>query len=238
MVKNKDVKELNPRDADAKYLGTEPKFDSNSTTGKWDLVRAFNWYNHFYDNKDAREFLAQYLDNVNRTADAKSVRRVNERNIRASYCWMARAALRGYVLSEHETNRLNDEIKELISTLNPNDEEVVEQAPSNRPNVQEIMRERTLEAGGELEGLVLRDRRAGLRAHRQRTRGGVHHSLYFFSLATALLSPETMRTDSSRVASGRKRIAPSAMRRSMRNVPIQRGSGNWLKMAMNLPRCA
>jgi hypothetical protein len=152
MAKFKDIKELHPRDADAKYIGPEPKFDTEVVSTTWDLAKAFNWYNHFYENKDAREFLAQYLEVAGKQQDAKTIRRVNERHIKSTYGWLARCIIRGSVVSNDTLTRLQDEISRLVVLTQPEDssEQVV---VSNRPNVQEIMRERTQQVGGELEGL-------------------------------------------------------------------------------------
>jgi hypothetical protein len=145
-TKTHEIKELHPRDPDAKYFGSEPTFAEGS---KWTLGAALTWYGHFYDKKDAREFIAQYLDATGKSDKAKSVRRVHENQIITSYGYLARCFMRGYVNEEH-TKRLEDEIERITKTI-----EVViatEKAPSNRPNVQEIMRDKAHEAGGELEG--------------------------------------------------------------------------------------
>ena len=145
-TKSQDIKELHPRDPDAKYFGSEPTFAEGS---KWSLGSALTWYGHFYDKKDSKEFIAQYLEAKGKADKAKSVRRVHENQVITTYGYLARCFVRGYVSEEH-TQKLNDEIDRMIRTV-----EVVQTAEkpvSNRPNVQEIMREKTHEAGGELEG--------------------------------------------------------------------------------------
>jgi len=152
MVKFKDIKELHPRDTDAKYIGPEPKFDTESVSTTWDLAKAFNWYNHFYENKDAREFLAQYLEVAGKQQVAKTIRRVNERHVKATYGWLARCIVRGSVVDDDTLAKLQTEIDRLVALVQP-EVSVELTLVSNRPNVQEIMRERTLQVGGELEGL-------------------------------------------------------------------------------------
>jgi len=145
-TKSQDIKELHPRDPDAKYFGSEPTFAEGSD---WTLGRALTWYGHFYDKKDSREFIAQYLEFKGDATRAKAVRRVHDNQVITSYGYLARCFMRGYVSEEH-TQRLSNEIDRMIRTV-----EVVqatEKPVSNRPNVQEIMREKTHEAGGELEG--------------------------------------------------------------------------------------
>jgi hypothetical protein len=153
MLKHKsEIKELKPKDFDLKHIGPEPSFNADSVVTEWELARAFNWYNHFYDNKDAKEFIAQYLDVAGKQQVAKTIRRVNDRQVKTTYGWLARCIVRGGVVSNDTLAKLQDEIGRLVSfvTVDTSDDE----APvSNRPNVQEIMRERTQQVGGELEGL-------------------------------------------------------------------------------------
>jgi len=153
MVKHKlDIKELKPKDFDYKHIGPEPSFNAEMVVTDWDLAKAFNWYNHFYDNKDAKEFIAQYLDVAGKQQVAKTIRRVNDRHVKPTYGWLARCIVRGGVVSNDTLSRLQDEIDRLVALVQP-EVSVELTLVSNRPNVQEIMRERTLQVGGELEGL-------------------------------------------------------------------------------------
>ena len=95
MVKHKvEIRELKPKDFDLKHIGPEPSFNADLVATDWELAKAFNWYNHFYDNKDAKEFIAQYLDVAGKQQVAKSVRRVNDRHVKTTYGWLARCILR------------------------------------------------------------------------------------------------------------------------------------------------
>ena len=148
-TKSTEIKELHPKDPDTKYFGTEPLFSGDIT--KWSLGSALSWYGHFYDKKDAREFIAQYLDFKEDVIRSKSVRRVHENQVITSYGYFARCIMRGYQPTEEQVVRLHNEIERMIKTI-----EVVqasEKPVTNRPNVQEIMKEKAREAGGELEGL-------------------------------------------------------------------------------------
>jgi hypothetical protein len=154
MSKSKSViKELHTRDPDAKYIGPEPKFDAEAVSTTWDLAKAFGWYNHFYDKKDAREFIAQYLEVAGKQQLSKTVRRVNERHVKPTYGWLARCISRGSVVDNDTLSKLQTEIDRLVALTMPDDNIEEQVVVSNRPNVQEIMRERTLNLGGELEGL-------------------------------------------------------------------------------------
>jgi hypothetical protein len=147
------VKALSPRDADTKYMGDEPFFplqpDENGRTLA--LTHGFTWYNRFYGKKDAKELLCLYLEHNDRSTEAKHLRKVHESEFLMTLCWLARMTMRGLELNEHESLTLENEISRLYKLVHK--PEVVEKEPSNRPNVQEIMREKAFDAAGELESI-------------------------------------------------------------------------------------
>ena len=149
------VKALNPRDADTKYMGEEPFFplqpeDGNRTVA---LTYGFTWYNRFYGKKDAKDLLCQYLDHHSRGEESKIVRKVDEKEFLMTLCWLARMNLRGLELNEHEELTLENEISRLLKVVNKPEVVEKEKEPSNRPNIQEIMKEKARDAAGELEGV-------------------------------------------------------------------------------------
>jgi hypothetical protein len=152
------IKALNPRDVDQKYLGDEPFFalqpdeDQRGTA----LARSFTWYGRFYGKKDAKELLAQYCEHHDRANDAKILRKVDEKEYIMTLCWLARMTMRGLELNEHEEATLENEIARLLKLVaKPQvlQKEEEEKPTSNRPNVQEIMKEKARDAAGELEGV-------------------------------------------------------------------------------------
>lgn len=151
------IKALNPKDADIKYMGEEPYFplQPDSELRKLALTNSFTWYNRFYGKKDAKELLCQYLDHHNRTSDAKHIRKVHESEFIMTLCWLARMSLRGLELNEHESLLLENEIGRLLKLIHKPEvvEQVEEEKPNNRPNIQELMREKARDAAGELEGI-------------------------------------------------------------------------------------
>jgi hypothetical protein len=171
------IKALNPKDPDTKYTGEEPFFavqpDSEFRTSA--MARAFSWYTRFYGRKEAKDLLIQYLELNDRKADAKVMAKAPESEILGTYGWLARMTLRGLQLTEHEEMSLQNEITRLMtcvhkpetvfkSNLTPQEVEVeVEKETTNRPNVQEIMREKAREATGEIIGLFDDFIQAGLK---------------------------------------------------------------------------
>ena len=151
------IKALNPRDADTKYLGDEPFFplQPDSELRGVALARGFTWYNRFYGKKDAKELLAQYCEHHERPNDAKILRKVDEKEFIMTFSWLARMTMRGLELTEHEEATLENEISRLLKVVNKPEvvEKEVEEKVSNRPNVQEIMKEKARDAAGELESI-------------------------------------------------------------------------------------
>jgi len=149
------VKTLNPKDPDIEYLGPEPMFavQPDEDRRRVALMRSFTWYGRFYGKKDAKEFLSQYLDLRKRPQEAKIMRKIDEKECINTLAWLARMELRGLELSETESDTLQNEIKRLLETINkPEVIEAVVETPT-RPNIQEILKDKAREAGGELEGL-------------------------------------------------------------------------------------
>ena len=163
VVDTTGVRALDPKDPDTKYMGTEPLFalqpDDDLRNGA--IGRALNWYSKFYGRKDAKDLLIQYLELNGRKDDAKIVKKVDDSELMPSLIWLARMTLRGLQLNEHEEMRLQSEIDRLIKAVHKPEikssqtsiKKTEEKESVNRPNVQEIMKDKARAAGGELEGI-------------------------------------------------------------------------------------
>jgi hypothetical protein len=66
MAKTNEIKRLNPKGADTKYVGPEPEWKpthrrkSCQCPGQW-----VSWYNYHYGKKDAKDMLCHYLEIIN-----------------------------------------------------------------------------------------------------------------------------------------------------------------------------
>ena len=160
------VKALNPRDVDQKYLGDEPLFAEQPVPEYRNsaLARGLMWYHRFYGRKDAREMLAQYLDFHGRVAESKTMRKVDDTEFKLpTFAWLSRLSLRGLELTEHEMMSMENEISRLLDLINkPQVKEqsrfttaakTVVEIEKAKTNIQEVMREKAREAAGELEGM-------------------------------------------------------------------------------------
>jgi len=158
------VKVLNPKNPDTKYMGEEPLYviQPKTEVRTSSLANGFTWYNWFYGKKDAKELMCQFLDFTKRTQEAKVMRRVADNEFVNTYCWLARMKLRGLETTEHEEAKLENEISRLLKTVTaPEFKEASATAGSKkvelieiaRPNIQDILREKAKDAAGELEGV-------------------------------------------------------------------------------------
>ena len=163
---NAIIKAMNPKDTDTKYMGDEPFFaiQPDSEIRASTLARAFSWYAKFYGRKEGKELLIQYLELNNRKADARVLAKTPESETLTTLCWLSRMTLRGLQLTEHEEMTLQNEIIRLMNCVHKPEtifrsglapQEIVEEEKLevNRPNVQEIMKEKAREAAGEIAGL-------------------------------------------------------------------------------------
>lgn len=147
--------ELSTRDTDVKFTGGEPIIATqpNPDRRALVLVTAFNWYSRYFDRKMAKEQLAAYADYNDKSELAKQIRRVDEKEVMATLGWLARLYMRGLDLTEIERERLDVELNRLAAAASkPELVETKEVKVSNRPNVQEIMRDKARDAAGDLEG--------------------------------------------------------------------------------------
>jgi hypothetical protein len=146
------IKPLNPRSPDTKYVGSEPTWKIQPTENRFSsLTRAFNWYGYFYGKKDAKEFVAMYLDMHERTKDAKKIRSIPDSQIRMTTGWLCRMSLMGLQLDEHEQIKLDNLIAELLAIKEEKVEVAVEETTA-RPNIQDRLNEKMSECLGEVEG--------------------------------------------------------------------------------------
>lgn len=140
--------DLYPRDDEYKYYGPEPVFVDGGS--KLELMKALSWYNRFYNSKDAKDFIIAYLDFSNREEDSKVFKKVSDSEIFGTYGWLARLFMRGYKPTTKDTESFEKELVRLVNTIKPVVKVVVDKP---RVNIQEIMRDKTREATGELEGV-------------------------------------------------------------------------------------
>ena len=157
MAKN-EIKRLNPKGAETKYIGFEPewKFQPTSETRVSAFAAAFKWYNYHYGKKDAKEMLCQYLEHNSRKVDAKKMRGIPDSQIRITPAWVCRMTLIGLELLEHEQCIIDEQISEMLKSkqeVRKSQEERDDDTAVQKLTIQDHLREKVSECCGELEGM-------------------------------------------------------------------------------------
>jgi hypothetical protein len=151
-IKVKDVFGLKGRGLEPAFIEQPSQSQRSSILGT-----SLYWYNYFCSNKEAKQFLIEYLASIGDTQRAKQLNKIADSRVLTTYGWLARLALRGLTLNEYEKSRIDKELKRLFSLKDSSEVEVTEEEvieDHNKKNIQEIMRERATEVAGELEGLL------------------------------------------------------------------------------------
>jgi hypothetical protein len=157
MAKN-EIKRLNPKGAETKYIGFEPewKFQPTSETRVSAFAAAFKWYNYHYGKKDAKEMLCHYLEHNGRKVDAKKMRGIPDSQIRITPAWVCRMTLIGLELLEHEQCIIDEQISEMLKLkqeVRKSQEEKDDDTAVQKLTIQDHLREKVSECCGELEGM-------------------------------------------------------------------------------------
>jgi hypothetical protein len=158
MAKSNEIKRLNPKGAEFKYVGPEPEWRTQPTSEDRlsKLGKAFAWYNYHYGKKDAKEMLCQYLEHNHRPRDAKLMRGISDSQIRVTPAWACRMTLIGLELTEHEQCIVDDQISAMLKSkqeVKKEQAEVDADAAVAKLTIQDHLREKVSECCGELEGM-------------------------------------------------------------------------------------
>ena len=158
MAKSNEIKRLNPKGAEFKYVGPEPEWRTQPTSEDRlsRLGKAFAWYNYHYGKRDAKEMLCQYLEHNHRPKDARLMRGIPDSQIRVTPAWACRMTLIGLELTEHEQCIIDDQISAMLKSkqeVKKAQEDIDAEAVVAKLTIQDHLRERVSECCGELEGM-------------------------------------------------------------------------------------
>ena len=158
MAKSNEIKRLNPKGAETKYVGFEPEWhvQPEPTARISRFANAFQWYGYHYGKKDAKDMLCHYLEHAGRSKDAKLMRGIPDSQIRVTPAWVCRMSLMGLVLNEHEQGIVNEQISEMLRSkqeIKKEKSQVDADSAVARLTIQDHLRERVSECCGELEGM-------------------------------------------------------------------------------------
>lgn len=150
------IKPMTPRSADTKYTGPEPEWRIQPTEERISkLTEAFTWYNYHYGKKEVKELIIDWLTRRDRTKEAKEFARVPEGTIRNVTGWLCRMNTMGLELNEKETLQLEEMIQGHLAHVRTIKEIVktAELPESIKPNIQDRLRDKMIEAAGEIESM-------------------------------------------------------------------------------------
>ena len=158
MAKSNEIKRLNPKGAETKYVGFEPewKFQPTEENRVSSFANAFQWYNYHYGKKDAKDMLCHYLEHNHRPKDAKLMRGISDSQIRVTPAWVCRMTLLGLVLNDHEQSIIDDQISQMLKAkqeIRRAQADVDADTAVAKLTIQDHLREKISECCGELEGM-------------------------------------------------------------------------------------
>lgn len=132
-----------------KYLGNEPEEGSEFTGAQY--TRALTWYNYQCDVNDAREFLKQYLTDLDRDGEAQALNGISDTWIPLTACWGARMITRGCAVPDSTMEFIENKIEDMFAREKKIQEEkvVVEKA-----SAQDKFKERLSQIIGDIDALL------------------------------------------------------------------------------------
>ena len=105
----KKQKAIRGKFADEKYLGAEP--DLRGKVSNAELINAYNWYNYFYDNDKAKEFVLAFMKEFKFTKEQiKNVTRADADRMR-NLGWNCRILLLGGKLPTDIAKRVAEKLR-------------------------------------------------------------------------------------------------------------------------------
>jgi hypothetical protein len=128
------------------------KIDHENDSYNTNLIRAMNWFSAEKLKSDSRSYIREYVKK-NMPSELKIFDEVKDSEIRTTYGWLARLITHGAKLSSGHLIDFNNYITNVLNS-------VAKQAPkvipltvvTNRPSIQDSIKEKAIEFVGELEG--------------------------------------------------------------------------------------
>ena len=148
---------------DEKYTGEEPVWDTERAAAMDDATfdnhmrRSFYYYNYFYNQKDLKKHVIEWMKNPESgftAEDVKTFSRSPDRAIEMTACSLIKAHKQGMPFRGRHIEYIKESIARAInSTADEVEEVVVEEKPKAYvPTIQDRLNEKTSETIGELEG--------------------------------------------------------------------------------------
>jgi hypothetical protein len=133
-----------------KYLGDEPSFKKPLTNEEY--IRTLNWYNSMCDNKEARQYIEDWMTANGRKNEIKKLNRVSDTWLPTTLAWVCRLLTRGFTLPDNPEEYVRQKLQDTL-------ERAKAAEPEDKPektviSVQERMRDRLQDIIGEIEAMI------------------------------------------------------------------------------------
>ena len=146
------------RGAETRHLGDEPSWTTQPTekTRASELSKAFTWYNYYFDKKEAKIMLLQWLEHGGRKDETKTIKGVSDSEYSLTHCWLARMNTMGLELRESELAAINNVVTGLKYSKQEATQtagEIADEAEAKKVTIQDRLREKVVECASEIDGL-------------------------------------------------------------------------------------
>jgi hypothetical protein len=126
---------ITPRGLDAKHLGEEPTWEGQEFLNEDELEsrigKAYNWYNYFYEPKDGRRYLVDYMTEAGMSKAAIALLgRISDSRLNTTMCNTARMISMG-LESKRLVDKLNNYLVKIV-------EEAAEQAKKEKAAIASV----------------------------------------------------------------------------------------------------
>jgi hypothetical protein len=157
-----DPNEIRLSDLDQQYYGPEPKYAEGEVTEdnrKSLLGSALNWYSKILDTKKSVVYIQEWLVKEGRDEEVKAFKKAPDHLSSQTCGAVCRMAVsRGWPMSDKEKEFIEERsIRPSVKWYNEQqiiEENTDEKEKPKRKSIQDIMKEKLLDAGGEIDGLI------------------------------------------------------------------------------------
>ena len=129
-----------------KYMGDEPIY--TKPLSKTEFIKVLNWYNCMATDKEAKQYIIDYLNAIGRNSDAKKIASISDSLIPTTLGWICRVVSKGGVPPQDDINYCK---KLLKSTLDSVISVEKTEDQSNVISIQDRMKEKAKDIVGEVE---------------------------------------------------------------------------------------
>jgi len=146
------------RGAETRHLGEEASWTTQPTekTRASELSKAFTWYNYYFDKKEAKIMLLQWLEHCGRKDEVKLIKGASDSEYSLTHCWLARMNTMGLELRESELAAINNVVTGLKYSKQEATQtagEIADEAAAKKVTIQDRLREKVVECASEIDGL-------------------------------------------------------------------------------------